>query len=155
MKDSRIGTYGCIALILTLLLKFTTLLEAQGRTSTIVFILMLIAGHTLSRQLASSVIENATYVQDIDQSKVKPITDRRLSLRERWVSYSISVLPVLGVGIFSPLATLVAITASILSVWVFMRYCNQRLGGYTGDILGACQQISELSFYLAFIAGLA
>jgi len=35
---------------------------------------------------------------------------------------------------------------------LFSAYCKQRIGGYTGDILGAVQQLSEISFYLIFIA---
>ena len=155
MKDSRIGTYGSIGLILILLLKLTTLLQAVEQSTAVIFTLIYISGHTLSRQLSSSVIEKFNYAQDIDKSKVKPITDRRLSWPDRCISMGITALPLACLLLLRPLATMVAIIISACGVRLFMHYCEKRLGGYTGDILGACQQLAEVIFYLAVVAVLA
>ena len=39
-----------------------------------------------------------------------------------------------------------------LTTYFFARYCNRRIGGYTGDCLGATQQLCEITFYLGFVA---
>ncbi|RBP48597.1 cobalamin-5'-phosphate synthase [Arenicella xantha] len=155
MKDSRIGTYGTIGLIAALGIKYLALLELASHAQIALVALVLITAHSLSRQLASSTIERCTYVQDIDQSKVKPVTDRHLSSAAINVSLISTGIPLLILTIIEPFAAITAaLSAGIASLW-FTRYCNQRIGGYTGDTLGATQQLSELSFYLVFIACLS
>jgi adenosylcobinamide-GDP ribazoletransferase len=57
--------------------------------------------------------------------------------------------------LFLPLPAALCIVPVLLIAWlVFRQYIRQRLGGYTGDVLGAFQQISELLFYLFFLASL-
>ncbi len=152
MKDSRVGTYAVVGLILLLLLKFLSLFSAAQTMTLASFAIMYVAGHALSRQLSSSIIERHQYVQDIDLSKVKPITDRHLAKDEQILSYFITALPLLVLSVFEPLAVVVAIAASALTATLFIQYCNKRVGGYTGDILGATQQLCELTFYLSFLS---
>jgi adenosylcobinamide-GDP ribazoletransferase len=47
------------------------------------------------------------------------------------------------------LALLAALALSAASILVAGAYFNTRIGGYTGDCLGAAQQLAELAFLLA------
>lgn len=152
MKDSRVGTYATVGLISMLSLKFLVLLDIVTALSPTLFAMIYISGHTLSRQLSSSAIERYDYVQDIDQSKVKPITEQHLSSSDTRISLLLTAIPLLLLLTQAPLATLVAIVLAAVSAVFFMRYCERRIGGYTGDILGATQQISEVVFYLSMAA---
>jgi len=152
MKDSRLGTYAAVGLISILALKFFTLLELSTKNSLLVFALIYICGHTLSRQIASSVVEHYTYVQDIDLSKVKPITDKQLGANDIRTSYAITLIPIGLLAFQTVWATIIAIAVCSASVVLFMRYCEKRIGGYTGDVLGASQQICEILFYLTMLS---
>jgi len=106
MKDSRLGTYAAIGLIGILSIKFLTLFELS-QLSLQAFIFCLIAGHTLSRLISSLVIDFYDYVQDIDQSKVKPITDSGLSSADKHASFIISAIPILLLAFTALIPTLV------------------------------------------------
>lgn len=151
MKDSRVGTYATIALLAILGIKYLALMELTPLSNWI-FVLCLIAAHTLSRLLSSLTIEQHKYVQDIDQSKVKPITDSRLSQQALRTSYLITMAPLLLLAYFAFWPSVLATVGALIVARTFANYSQHRIGGYTGDILGAIQQLAELSFYLIFIA---
>lgn len=151
MKDSRIGTYGSIGLFALLAVKATTLIELAELGSLSLFFLIYLCGHTVSRQLSSSAIDVFDYVQDIDQSKVKPVTENRLSSKNRSLSYAISAVVIFAIVIYQFKFVFALLFMSIVA-WYFLCYCRKRIGGYTGDILGATQQLSEVSFYVACLA---
>lgn len=151
MKDSRLGTYGAVGLFGLLTLKVVSLIILAQSFSASIFCLMLIAAHAASRQLSSMAIDHMSYVQDIDQSKVKPITENRLSIANRGLSILLCSLPFVVSVFYLPSLILATIPAAIIVV-LFLYYSHQRIGGYTGDILGACQQLSELAFYLVCLA---
>jgi len=154
MKDSRLGTYGAAALILVLGVKFLSLLEIVSKSTPLLFLLAYIAAHTLSRTLSSSMIDLFDYVQDIDSSKIKPITEKNLSTKDKLVSVSITALPIIALAGLAPAATVFACLACCVVALSFMAYSRSRIGGYTGDVLGAIQQFSELTFYLSLAAAL-
>jgi len=151
MKDSRVGTYATVGLICLLGIKFLALLELSN-TSITAFVFTYIGAHTLSRLASSLVIEQYDYVQDIDQSKVKPITEKRLSSPDLHQTLIISAIPFLILLFVAFIPTLIATTACFAIAKLFAGYSKKRIGGYAGDILGAIQQLSEVMFYLTFIA---
>ncbi len=155
MKDSRVGTYATVGLFFMLAIKLLTLVELASGAYPICFAAIYISAHTLSRQISSMVIDSHDYVQDIDLSKVKPITEQRFNSIDKRFSIAICAVPMLVLGILAPLTLLIASAIAMLTAKVFINYCDRRLGGYTGDILGATQQLSELAFYLAAAASLA
>lgn len=152
MKDSRLGTYGAAALIFVVGIKFLILLEIASNNKLMLFLAAYIAAHTLSRMLSSSMIDLFDYVQDIDSSKIKPITEKKLTTKDYLLSIAITGLPILLLANIAPLATLFACLASSVIALSFMAYSKSRIGGYTGDVLGATQQLSELTFYLSLAA---
>lgn len=143
MKDSRIGTYGSIGLVLMLLTKFLCLLHIQAFMVPI----LLVAAHAFSRVLPVGMIYISQYVRDDLKSKVKPIGHRDSPA-------ALIVAMVFGtVALFwIPLkAVLLIVVSSVVLFVVFRFYVEKKIGGYTGDVLGALQQLAELIFYLGFL----
>jgi len=151
MKDSRVGTYAVVGLLSLLAIKFLALLELSN-TSLSALVFCVIGAHTTSRLFASMVIESYDYVRDIKQSKAKPATNARLSSQDTHTTFIIGAMPVLILLFVAFIPTLFALVAAFACASAFARYSKKRIDGYTGDILGAIQQLSELTFYLAFLA---
>ena len=163
MKDSRIGTYGASALIMSLLVKFLLLealsqgyinntfipLSTNNHQSPLVtiFIIWLIA-YTFSRGVAASFILDTPYVSDLDKSKSKPLAEKQ-SIGELIFIIICSLIPCLFINSF---ITLAFIVAGLLFKIIFKRWLLARLGGFTGDCLGAAQQLMELMIYLILLA---
>ena len=140
MKDSRVGSYGVVALTMALLSKFV-LLSAFNATW---IPALLIAGHTFSRYCSVLVMAGMHYVREDALSKSKPLATK-LSRNALLVASAFGILPLLLVPLQ---ASLLGIVAALLATIWLGRKLQKWLGGYTGDCLGAAQQISELAFYL-------
>ena len=147
MKDSRIGSYGTIGLVLMLLAKAAALVELGAGGDMKVASALLVA-HPLSRLASTSLIHMMEYVRDDESAKSKPLA-RRLSTVELAIATGFGAAPL---ALLAPLEAVAALLATVtVTAWaarVFMR----RLGGYTGDCLGAAQQGSELACYLGILA---
>jgi len=151
MKDSRIGAYGTVGIILLLMLKLLALYEI-GLMSMPILMISYLNAHIASRFMAVLVIQNHDYVQDIDKSKSKPIAAKKLSISE--ISYS-SLCVLLASALFYPnLIFLIAFPIIYLTQWYLGQFFKRRIGGYTGDALGATQQITEVMFYLSILVSL-
>lgn len=147
MKDSRIGTYGSVSLILALLGKYL-LLESVIEFSTISFAVVICCGYISSRAVAASMIFNTPYVTDLDQSKSKPLAQQQ-TIRELFTICITGLIPLL----FLPFYTALWIIVLLLVCRVlFKSWLMKRLGGFTGDCLGALQQICELLIYTILVA---
>lgn len=140
MKDSRIGTYGSIGLIMMLGAKFLTLTNIE--ITRIPFIL--IAGHAVSRIFPVLLIYTSEYARVDASSKTKPVgkADSTFSLLFAIVVGSSTLLFINWQEILLTIGTL------LIVFLLFRKYINKKLGGYTGDVLGALQQLSEVFFYL-------
>jgi adenosylcobinamide-GDP ribazoletransferase len=147
MKDSRIGAYGAMALVLALMAKVAVLsmLAAHG----IPTLLAALAGaHVLSRWCPLVIVRSLPHVGDTAQSKSKPLADQitnsTLAAAAAWC-----VLPLaLTAATAGPAFLAAAMGASGLALWWTRRLLARRLQGFTGDGLGATQQLCEIAFYL-------
>ncbi|WP_152087503.1 adenosylcobinamide-GDP ribazoletransferase [Pseudoalteromonas sp. A25] len=148
MKDSRLGTYGALALCLLMLLKFQ-LLVLLGSVWYLPCVALILA-HTLSRAMATSLIGLLPYVQLDNQSKVKPVV-RGLSQSAKESLFVCALSVLLLTWVLGFLSFWYAIVM-VICLWLIRKLCvvwfNKQLGGYTGDCLGAAQQIAEVSVYL-------
>ena len=138
MKDSRIGTYGSVGLVFLILLKFYALLQIESGILPLVWI----AGHSLSRFISISHVFFAEYVQNPLNSKSKSMIV--LSVKDLTVNSVFGLLPLFFIGNMPWLVLIV----NLLIGFVLLFYFKKRLGGITGDSLGATQQIVEVCFYL-------
>lgn len=155
MQDSRLGTYGAIALFLILFAKFKVLSAMPA--ASVVFIL--IAAHALSRLCAVYMMATLDYVKT--SGKAKPLASK--VQRNDLIAATIwGMLPVVTMSwcLLKNAAEAHALFILTLSwllcvsvVWFWWRNKIKRwLGGYTGDCLGAAQQLTELAFYLGMLA---
>jgi adenosylcobinamide-GDP ribazoletransferase len=149
MKDSRIGAFGAIALVLALGLKIALLavLAGQGAGPAAA---ALLAAHVLSRVAPLFLIRWLPYVGDQGAaSKAKPLADAigggALAVGIAWsVPAAALLLWVHGVA-----AGLAALLLGAFGAAYVARLLQRRLQGFTGDGLGATQQVCELAIYLA------
>lgn len=147
MKDSRIGTYGAVTLVMALLLKFTLLLELAEQESNYLLLAIILA-EMLSRAIAGSLISSMPYVSDSGQSKSKPLAQAQSS-SELGLLLLIGMAPLIFYSseiIFSLLSILLVFR------WLFKQWLMAKIGGFTGDCLGAAQQVSELLIYLTLVS---
>jgi adenosylcobinamide-GDP ribazoletransferase len=150
MHDSRIGAYGAIGIGALLALKVTALSTLPVAAVPAA----LFAAHPLSRLLATALIWRLDYVRAA--GKAKPLA-HRMSRREFAIASTCAALPLLAIGACGWLSwtTLGAgVLASAAAAAWLARLCLRRIGGYTGDCLGAVQQVAEVVFYLAVLASL-
>ncbi len=152
MKDSRVGTYAVVGLVLLLAIKYTALLS-HYQNGLFALCLIHVAAHVLSRVCSSLVVDRYEYVQDIDASKSKPMTERRLSLADHALGITLYLLAILMIGMtLNFTAACSGLVLAAICTLAMAEYSKKRIGGYTGDVLGAIQQLSEVGFYLGVLA---
>ena len=145
MKDSRIGTYGASALIMALLGKWVLLNELVSMAG---LFMIIITGYTFSRAIAASLIYDMPYVSDLDTSKSKPLANKQTKGELAFLML-IGLLPSLWFGlVFTFVLALIAYVFRL----GFKKWLIARIGGFTGDCLGAAQQLMELLIYIVFAA---
>ncbi len=144
MKDSRIGTYGSVGLLFMLSTKYFSLTALEPET----IILTLIAGHTISRVVPVVLLYTSHYVREDLASKAKPI-GMRDSIGGFIFAILVGITPLLWLPIE---VAIVSISVIAIVFLIFRRYIHKKIGGYTGDVLGALQQLSEVTFYLVVLS---
>jgi adenosylcobinamide-GDP ribazoletransferase len=155
MKDSRIGAFGAIGLFLMLGLKWTTLAALPSA----VFVQSVVASHMLSRWYAIGLIAFLPYAREDADAKSKPFAGALSG--GNWILSGVLGLLALApfawayrrnggpldwaaLGVGACAAAAVTLAAGL--------YLRRRIGGYTGDCLGAVQQLAELGFLLGGLA---
>jgi adenosylcobinamide-GDP ribazoletransferase len=149
MKDSRIGTYGTLALAFSLSLRVTALAEMPAWTAAAA----LIVAHATARITPIFVVNALSYAGDAAAMKVSYL-DAAVSPHEQrfaWIVVLCALLPLAFVSILSVIAGLLLGTAlaTVLALWA-----RQRINGYTGDVLGAIEQMFEIGFLLGVAAAM-
>ncbi|ODS95260.1 MAG: adenosylcobinamide-GDP ribazoletransferase [Lautropia sp. SCN 69-89] len=171
MKDSRLGSYGALGLAFTLALKAAALV-ALAAHSIAVAAGALVFAHAASRACAVVLMGALPYAGDVDHAKAKPMARPAGALAPAvalgWTLALAAAVALAGSGAAAarvlpdelaaivPVALPVALAAALLATVAVTALCGRwlrrRLGGYTGDTLGATQQWTELSIYLALAA---
>ena len=146
MKDSRVGSYGVVALVLALLGKFVLLVEMADAWVPAA----LVAGHAVSRFASTALLATLDYVREDALSKAKPLATR-LSKGEMLAAAAFALA---GVLLLPPWPALAACGLALLATLWMAGLFRRWLGGYTGDCLGATQQVAEIAFYLGLAARL-
>lgn len=150
MKDSRIGAYGAIGIGCLLALKCVTLALLPPASA----IAALFLAHPLSRLAATSLIWRLDYARA--EGKAKPLA-QEMQTGEFIIAAACAALPALLIGSMDWISwqtiTAGVLAAAAVTCWLAQK-CVHRIGGYTGDCLGAVQQLTEAVLYLAVLGGL-
>lgn len=145
MKDSRIGTYGVLALVLGCGLRWsclTALIAADSYAGPVLAVAIL----SRAPMLAAMCWAPAARPGGLSASVGRVPENTAL------IGLTLAaVLSLLAAGI-TALAALIAVTAVAMAG---MRFATSRIGGQTGDILGALQQLSEVTALMVFAATLS
>ena len=140
MKDSRIGVYGAIGLIVILGSKFIVLKELPAVASA------LIIAHSLSRLMAVLVMQTSVYAGD-------PVVSKSAGVAGRLSAGAMIFAVLTGVAPFALLSWhfWLVLAPTAVTAYLMRGYFVRRIGGYTGDCLGAVQQVTEIVTYLGFV----
>jgi len=144
MKDSRVGNYGVVALWLGLTGKFIALAALDPAQVP----WALVAGHAVSRYAALWLMAGMDYVREDREAKAKPLATR-LSTGSLMVATGFACAGLLPLP--WPQALAGCLLAALATLWLAAKF-RRWLGGYTGDCLGAVQQLAEIAFYLGCLA---
>ena len=142
MKDSHIGVYGLLGLLLLLLLKISVLAAMPSAAVP----LLLIAGHSISRLSPLWLMRSYTYAREHHSKASGAVYQPHF--QELIFATIIALLPLALLPVLCASAIVPVMLATVLLGHYFYRH----IGGYTGDCLGASQQISETIFYLSVSA---
>jgi adenosylcobinamide-GDP ribazoletransferase len=165
MKDSRVGAFGALALVLALLCK-VALLAILGSTDIVhldaedtpwagwTIATALVLGHVVSRGLPLLLIRWLPHVGDTATSKSKPLADSispaSLLTAFSWCFIALAA----GLLALEAINLIVACSCALLTLLLMARFFRRRLQGFTGDCLGATQQVCEIAFYFGLAATL-
>jgi adenosylcobinamide-GDP ribazoletransferase len=165
MKDSRVGAYGVIGTILLLLLKYFALNALFSElllneyvkksiqneyTVLIYFGVIFIIYHALARLTAITIVFSETYAKEDEDSKAKPIA-QAYSYKEILGAFVFGLFPLLCLSYFFTWYSMLILLPLIGLRFFMIRYFNKWIQGYTGDCLGAVEQIAEVVVMLSII----
>lgn len=144
MKDSSIGAYGALALILAMLLRFVVLLSLCGQVG--VAIVAMIAAQTISRAAMLPIIWSLPYARNAGDAKVAPLTGSATlgGITAAGIVALVACSPLVSQG----WAVWNGLLFTGIACLVMQRLFTQNLGGWTGDTAGATQLVSEIAFLL-------
>jgi adenosylcobinamide-GDP ribazoletransferase len=145
MKDSRLGSYGALALGLVLAARIAALAQAGGpwRAAAVLF-----CAHGLARAAAVVAMHMMPYAADPAASKLKPVA-RDVRPREAVIALVIGLAPL---ALLTPATAVVALFAGAGAALCPALAARRLIGGYTGDVLGAIEQACETGFLLGAAA---
>ena len=146
MRDSRIGSYGALGLILMLGGKIAVLSALPAGA---VF-WVLVAGHAASRGSMLWVMQVLTYVRAEGAGKAVARLQPPDGVRVAGVTCGLALLPLAFV--LPVQAVVLGLVGLVAGHFAMRRRFEARLDGYTGDCLGAVQQASEIGFLLGCLA---
>lgn len=143
MRDSRIGSYGACALILSLLLRWSALASLDEPA---VVAGALIAAHASARATMPLLMWL------VPQARADGLAaDAGSPPRASVVAAGVLAVTALGLGL-GHIAAVVALL-SLVSAVAFMAWlCRRQIGGQTGDVLGALEQVGEIIVLLTAAA---
>lgn len=142
MKDSAIGAYGVLALVLTLILRWQAIalvIESGLHWP----VLITVAALSRAPMIAMMVALPPARSDGLSQSVGQPTRSTALTAGLLAILLALFLL-----GWSAILASLALIAAGI----IWSAICHVKIGGQTGDTLGALQQISEVILLLSITA---
>lgn len=157
MKDSHIGTYGVIALIIYYLL----MMQLPGTLPLERLCALVFTGDCWAKCCAAQLINLLPYARNGEEAKNKTVYSR-MTVGEFLLCLGCGLLPALLLLFFTnesptpvfrirPAAFYMLMAVPVVVMLMVTRACKRRIGGYTGDCCGACFILCEAAFYLSII----
>ena len=146
MKDSRVGAFGVIGLILLFAVKISLMFDVLKQINVVQALAFFLAMHSLSRAASASLMVSSKYVQEDKVSKAKPLATG-MSGKSFIFLIFIGILPLIFLK--NPIFFALIVPVFLCS-FIAGKYFEKWIGGYTGDCLGATQQICEVAFMASF-----
>ena len=140
MKDSRVGTYGLVAAALALLLKFSAIVGLDEAGGTGFVLLALVASGALSR---AAIVVLPHLLTPAKSAGLAAETGRP---NEATVVQALLAAAVIALLTVPFIPALVAVTLALGATAALGGLAARQIGGQTGDVLGACQQVAEIAF---------
>lgn len=150
MKDSRVGTFGILALGLGIGLK----VAALAQMPVVVAVPLIVAAHAGGRSAAVVVMCLLPYAGDTEHAKVKPVADG-VTTREVAVALTFGALAIAAAIWIEPVGTGVALAVGGSLAAGTALLARRLIGGWVGDTLGACEQVFEIGFLVVVVAFVA
>ncbi len=150
MQDSRLGTFGACGLALLLGLKYLCLLEIAQSSSVINACFALVVAHASSRLTAVTFLKTHSYARLEGDSKAKPLATQ-MHNSSMIIAVFTGILPFALLAQMLGFKVLFLLLPLIATKWYLGRFFQRWIGGYTGDCLGATQQVSEVLVYLTLV----
>ncbi|SMF40314.1 adenosylcobinamide-GDP ribazoletransferase [Pseudobacteriovorax antillogorgiicola] len=145
MKDSRLGSYGALSLIASFILKYLCLKEMADPLVPWAFVI----AHPLSRLAACTLTWYLPYARSTP-SYAKNLLSHSQK-QDRWFQGVAGTTPLILLP-FTQIAAL--LTLGLGLILVTKMWLSKRIGGYTGDCLGATQQCAEITIFLFLCSNL-
>ncbi len=143
MRDSRVGTYGALALILSVGLRAAAL---AALTAPAAVTGALVAAHVISRAALPAIMSRTPLAREsgLAADTGRPTPGHAGTALALGAIVTLVALD-FGVGLT---AFLTAGLAALAVLWL----ARMQIGGYTGDVLGAIQQVAEATVLLTVVA---
>jgi adenosylcobinamide-GDP ribazoletransferase len=150
MRDSQIGTFGAVVLVLSLYLRAASLAiiadESLGLAGAV-----LIGAAALSRAASLMPLALLPPAREDGAGFAAGKPERAALAVAASLAAVFALAPVVAGA--EPIRTLTGIAAATGAAYAIVLLARKQIGGQTGDVAGAAQQLSEIAYYLAFAAG--
>ncbi|MGG7565277.1 adenosylcobinamide-GDP ribazoletransferase [Rhodovulum sp. DZ06] len=143
MRDSRIGSYGAAAMLVSALLRWAALASLDAAAGAAA----LVVCHALSRAAPTAVLAACRNARSGDAAK-----DIAGGVTGSEALAAGTMAAALALGLLGPEAAVFALAAAIAGGFTMALWAVTRLGGYTGDVLGATEQATHVAALLALSA---
>ncbi len=154
MKDSRVGAFGAMALVLALATKVSLLaaigasVAVSSKPGMLLCAVLMLSAHVVSRACPMLLVRWLPHVGDTAASKSKPLADH-ITNGVLWSNFvwCLGLFPLIFIAQTAPVF-IVALGCALIALAWMAGILVRRLQGFTGDCLGATQQVCEIAFYL-------
>jgi adenosylcobinamide-GDP ribazoletransferase len=150
MKDSQIGSYGALALGLGVAMRVAAVSVMPMWAGPAA----LIAAHAAARAAPAFVMNRLRYAGDTAAMKVS-YAEAPVRSGELRFALAVVLFAALPLALISLAAVIVGLLCGAALAFVLARWSRHMLGGYTGDVLGAIEQVFEIGFLLGVVAALS
>jgi adenosylcobinamide-GDP ribazoletransferase len=144
MKDSRIGSYGALALVLSVALRITLLSGLAPWAGA----LALVVAHGGARAAPVVVMTALPYAGDPRAAKLKPAPGN-VTWPEAGLAVALGAWPLIGL---TPARAILAVALAAAATTGLALAARRLVGGVTGDVLGAVEQVAEVGFLMGAAA---